>query len=131
MDAINRLRAAEHLASIVRTAALGATVDWATSLLLPRGFFEREVIESVDVVFNTVRPTELGELVRLDRHWNDGVTAGSELLRSLVDLVMPEIEGVGKVVAHETPKGGVVVLRDLGNIHRRHGGISECIKGTA
>jgi hypothetical protein len=83
--------------------------DVGSSISLPDPFVIGEVLESKSRASNKVRPTELGELVRINFDLNDR-SMGSLFSDFFKLFIRPLIEGTGKIVVRDKLKG-VVVLR--------------------
>jgi hypothetical protein len=99
-----------ELAAISARAAATAdpNQEFCTSFLLPRGFLEGEVVETLHVVWGTRRTAVCGELVRIDINIDDGSTTAFDVRQILRSQVVPLIEGFGGVL-QDTPEGFVIL----------------------
>jgi hypothetical protein len=120
---------AEQLAKVA--AAIAATAvrdsDWCDSIMIAPGFFEREPIETFEVIGGIRRKTVLGELVRIDFNLHNSPSTAN-VLRLLVRSVMtPLTERFGGVV-QDTPEGLIILDGNLGKVDDCHGDPSPILE---
>jgi hypothetical protein len=86
-----------ELAQLVAKAASVAepNQEYCTSFLIPRTYFEGEVVETPEVVWGTRHTTVCGELVRIDVNVDHGSTGTINVCQTLRSYVAPLIEVLG------------------------------------
>lgn len=102
---------AGELADGVVAIASHEAGDWCQSIMFPRGFFERKIIETVEVVGGIRRAAVFGELARVDFNVHDFTPLALEVRTLLRAQMEPALKSLGRV-CQETPEGLVIKLID-------------------
>jgi hypothetical protein len=111
---------AEQLApGIVEMAFAANPGGWCHSLLFPLGYFEREVIETVEVVGGIRRTAVCGELIRIDFNLDKFPPFAEDVRFYLRSIMLPLLEGRG-CVCEKSSEGLVILLREQGEISCNH-----------
>jgi hypothetical protein len=97
---------AEHAAVLALSSALD---EWCHSILFPLGYFEREVIETVEIIGGARRIAVAFELVRINFNLNNFPPLANEVRRLLHVEMTPLLKGSGRVIEN-APEGLIVVL---------------------
>jgi hypothetical protein len=100
------LELAQLVAKVVSTAE--PNQEYCTSFLIPRTYFEGEVVETLEVVWGSRRTTVCGELVRIDVNVDHGSADTVDICQILRSYVTPLIESFGGVL-QDTPEGLVIL----------------------
>jgi hypothetical protein len=103
---------AAALASALASTAEGKG-DWCHSIMFAPGIFEREIVETLEIVGNIRRATVPGELVRVDFNLHNRpieIEKARELLRSRMAPLTKRFGGV----IQDTPEGLMVLDGNLG-----------------
>ena len=107
---------AKDLANGVASLAIESSPsEWCHSILFPQAYFEREVIETVEVVGGIRRVTVPFELVKINFNVLDLPPLAYEVRRLLRLKMLPLLEGSGRFIK-ETPEGLVIMLSEDGQI---------------
>jgi hypothetical protein len=88
------------------TSACG---EWSHSIIFPLGYFERKVIETVEIIGGMRRVAAPFELVRIDFNLNNFPPLADEVRRLLHMEMTPLLESSGRIL-EDTPEGLVIVL---------------------
>jgi hypothetical protein len=116
LDAIREL--AEVAAKTAATAATDERVrDYCPSFFVPRGFFKRKVIKTLEVVCGVRRTAVSGELVRIDLDVDD--SSISDVRQAFRSYAAELIEGLGCVL-DDTPEGIVILRCNRDAVKDRH-----------
>jgi len=83
--------------------------DYAPSLMFPLGYFEREVIERVEIIWGVRRVAVPNVVLKVDFNLDKFPAFAESVRRSLVSAMKPMLEGRGRVCQH-APEGVVVIL---------------------
>ncbi len=100
-----------RIANVARGAAMVAVSTsggWAELIVVPRGFFEREISEGLRVAALPCRAQIPGELVRIHFNLDDPEAPLTVLKLTLCKELEPFIIGVGEVACREFPEGVVI-----------------------
>jgi hypothetical protein len=137
-DKISPLTMATRLMLLMREVApavadLAAVTDpnseWCYSILFPLGFFEREIIETAEIIGGICRKTVPSELARVDFNIYN-LPTGTFVLRCFLRAeVAPLIEGFGGII-QDTLEGIVVLSCDHGKVDYHHSDCSVVKKTT-
>jgi len=93
--------------------------EWCHSILFPLGYFEREVIKTVEVIWGVRRIAVPLEVVKIDFNLSNFPPLANEVRRLLHVEIAPLLKGSGRVL-EDTSEGLVIVLgekREMSNDH--------------
>jgi hypothetical protein len=97
--------------------------NWCPLILLPRGYFEREIIETLDILGPVCLKAVSDEILRID--FNEDRPVGViNCVRPIVrNELLPLLECFGGIL-QDTPEGFVILCRNIGDKPNRHSAAS-------
>jgi hypothetical protein len=111
---------AEDIAGGVVALALNTQPgEWCHSILFPLGYFEREIIKTVEIVGGLRRVTVPLEIVRINFNALNLPPLALEVRRLLHLKMLPLLKGSGRILKN-APEGLIVLLSENGQICNDH-----------
>ena len=119
-DGLSAKEIAEPIADGIAALALNTQPsEWCHSIIFPLGYFEREVIKTVEVIGGVRRIAVPLEIVRIDFNLSDFPPLANEVRRLLHVEMAPLLKGSGRIL-EDTPEGLVIVLSEKPEIRNDH-----------
>ncbi|MGA2055467.1 MAG: hypothetical protein ABSG88_09170 [Bradyrhizobium sp.] len=120
-DRLSAEEIARSIAHGVAALALNTQLsrEWCHSILFPLGYFEREVIKTVEVIGGVRRVAVPFEIVRIDFNLYNFPPLANEVRRLLHVEMTPLLKGSGRILEN-TPEGLVIVLSEKPEIRNDH-----------
>jgi hypothetical protein len=100
---------AEEVAQVASVVMADTTDDYAPSLTFPLGYFEREIIERVQIIWGLCRVAVPNVVLQIHFNLDKFPPFADSVRRSLVSAINPLVKGRGGV-CQDAPEGVVVIL---------------------
>jgi hypothetical protein len=100
---------ADETAQVAAVVMADAAGEYVPSLTFPLGYFERKIIERVEVIWGVRRVAVPNVVLKVDFNLNKFPPFADSVRRSLVSAMNPMFEGSGRI-CQDSLEGVVVVV---------------------